>query len=97
MTTPANTSLWPAKYLVTLWITRSMPYASGCRLSGVAKVLSMAVRTRRRWPISPRRARSRHRMNGLVGDSEKIRRVVGRIAASTASRSPAGVTVTSIP
>jgi hypothetical protein len=84
-TAPASRSLWPPRYLVAEWMTRSMPNSSGRWLIGVAKVESMIVLTRWRRPMSATRSRSRMRLYGLVGDSLKINRVVWRTASSSRS------------
>ena len=42
MTTPPIESLWPLRYFVVLWMTRSAPSASGRCRHGLANVLSTA-------------------------------------------------------
>ena len=41
MTAPATISLWPFRYFVQLWSTRSKPRSRGRKLTGVANVLSI--------------------------------------------------------
>ena len=93
-TTPASTSLWPARYFVALWTTRSIPKAAGRQLTGVANVASIIDLTVRRvLHAAATRSRSTHDRYGLVGDSLSTRRVSGRSASGRAPTSPAGSSV----
>ncbi|OQC19137.1 MAG: hypothetical protein BWX71_02644 [Deltaproteobacteria bacterium ADurb.Bin072] len=84
ITTPARMSLWPERYLVALWVTRSMPYSRGRWLMGVAMVLSMRVMTPCFFAIFLRSTRSNTLRYGLVGDSEKTNLVFFFMALSSA-------------
>ena len=61
--TPADTSVWPLRYLVALCQTRSMPNSVGRWLRGVAKVLSARV--------ARRAARAMVRDGAQVGDLQQ--------------------------
>ena len=85
-TTPPTLSLWPFRYLVVLWVTRSAPNSIGRWMYGLAKVLSTTSRTSWRWARSAAARRSVSRITGLVGVSTNSIRVAGVIARSTSSR-----------
>ena len=84
-TAPPTTSECPPRYLVVEWTTAPAPSSSGRWTTGVAKVLSTA--TSASPAISAIAAMSTMLSSGLVGVSTQITRVLGRIAARTASRS----------
>jgi hypothetical protein len=70
----------------------SAPSASGCWKNGVMKVLSTASSTLRFLQTAATAARSQILSIGLDGLSTQTRRVVGRMAASTAAAPAAGST-----
>src|SRR6266849_3025448 len=74
-TAPARTSLWPFRYFVAEWTTRSAPNSMGRVKTGVAAVLSTATRTSTAWAISATAARSVTSHIGLAGVSTHRRRV----------------------
>ncbi len=86
-TTPPTESLWPLRYLVVLWTTRSAPNASGRCRHGLANVLSTTSDAPRLCAIFATAARSVIRMTGLVGVSTKTSLVWGVNARSVAPRS----------
>ena len=45
MTTPPTLSLWPLRYFVVLWVTRSAPNSIGRWMYGLANVLSTTSRS----------------------------------------------------
>ncbi len=60
-TTPASTSLCPARYFVALWTTRSIPKPAGRQFTGVANVASIIDFTvRRALQAAATRSRSTH-------------------------------------
>ena len=83
---PPTLSLWPFRYLVVLWTTRSAPNSIGRCTHGLANVLSTTILMRclRARARSPRR-RSVSRITGLVGVSTNSIFVCGRIACSIGS------------
>ena len=97
ITAPPVTSLWPPKYLVVECMTRSTPRSSGRCRSGVAHVLSQheIAPPSRAMPASA--SMSEMRMSGFDGVSIHTRRVFGRMAARTASRSVMSTKVASMP
>ena len=94
-TVPAIRSLWPPRYLVALWITRSAPSASGRWFTGEAKVESMITATPRSCATRTASGTSITRRYGLVGDSVKNSRVLSRSAALSAIGSAGSITVAS--
>ncbi len=97
-TAPARTSLWPLRYLVAEWTTRSAPHSIGRVNTGVATVLSTATRTSAARAISAAAARSVISHMGLAGVSSHSNRVQpGRIAAARAARSVVSTNSTSSP
>ena len=84
-------------YLVVEWMTTSAPSDSGFCRYGVAKVLSSTRTAPAVCAMSANPAMSKMFSSGFVGVSAMIIRVVGRIAARTASRSPSGSAVCSMP
>ena len=93
-TTPARTSLWPARYFVALCTTRSIPNDAGRQFTGVANVASIIDLTVRcDLQAAASRSRSTHARYGFVGDSLKTSRVSGRTAPGSESRSPAARSV----
>ena len=83
---PPTLSLWPLRYLVVLWVTRSAPNSIGRWMYGLAKVLSTTSRASWRWARSAAARRSVSRITGLVGVSTNSILVAGVIARSTSSR-----------
>ena len=83
MTTPPTLSLWPLRYFVVLWMTRSAPSSIGRWRYGLAKVLSTTSRRRADARDRPRRRRSVSRITGLLGVSTNSMRVAGVNARST--------------
>ena len=77
-TNPPTTSLWPPRYFVVLWTTRSAPSASGDWRYGVANVLSTARIAPTSWAASAAARMSTMFSSGFVGDSSQtIRRYPG--------------------
>ena len=65
--------MWPPRYLVHEWMTRSAPASSGRWLMGVAKVASMtSLAPPKRCLIATSLPRSTTRRYGLVGDSDRM-------------------------
>jgi hypothetical protein len=80
--TPPVTSLWPFKYFVALCIERSTPMASGCWLTGLAKVLSMPESTPAARHAAAIDRMSTQRSVGLIGDSNHTIFVWGPITVA---------------
>src|SRR5476649_1510067 len=85
-TMPPTLSLWPLRYLVVLWVTRSAPNSIGRWMYGLANVLSTTSLALWRWARSAAARRSVMRITGLVGVSTNSIFVAGVIARSTSSR-----------
>ena len=81
-TMPPTLSLWPFRYFVVLWTTRSAPNSIGRCTYGLANVLSTTSRTSWRCASSAAAARSVSRITGLVGVSTNSIFVAGVIARS---------------
>ena len=86
---PPITSLWPARALVRLCITRSAPRASGRWRNGVAKVLSTTTTRPRACAAAHTAARSTISSPGLVGLSTISTRLRSPATRSTRARSAA--------
>ena len=78
--TPATTSLWPFRYLVALWATRSMPCSIGRWKSGLLKLLSQRVSTPCSFAIAATAERSCSSKVSELGLSRMKRRVFPRQA-----------------
>jgi hypothetical protein len=78
-------SLWPLRYFVVLWVTRSAPSGIGRCTAGLANVLSTTSRRPCFRAISAVFAMSVSRSTGLVGVSTNTIRVLDRTASSTSS------------
>ena len=83
---PPTLSLWPFRYFVVLWVTRSAPNSIGRWMYGLANVLSTTSFAPCRWASSAAARRSVIRITGLVGVSTNSILVDGVIARSTSSR-----------
>ena len=94
---PPMTSLWPLRYFVVAWWTRSAPSASGNWRIGVAIVLSHTLTAPAARATAATRAISVTRNIGLDGVSIHTRRVVGRNAACTSSGRMTSTNVASSP
>ena len=68
LTDPARISLWPPKYFVALWITKSIPTSIGFWLIGLANVLSITEIRRLLFAKSEIEDKSTMFNNGLLGD-----------------------------
>src|SRR6266496_1705938 len=97
MAAPPMASPWPLKYLVSEWMTRSAPRSSGRSSGGGVKVESIVRSAPLAWAISASGVISATRRSGLAITSVWMRRVLGRTAARTASRSVISTKSTSIP
>ena len=96
-TAPAITSVWPLRYLVTLWMTTSAPCSSGRKLMGEANVESTSSGTPRSLVSRLSQSRSSSRMMGLVGVSTKMARVFLRQRERQSRRLSGLTNETSIP
>ena len=98
-TAPASRSLWPPRYLVHEWMTRSAPASSGRWLMGVAKVASMtSLAPPKRCLMATSLAMSTTRRYGLVGDSDRMTLVLpGCSAFSRPAKSPGSTSVAVTP
>mgnify|MGYP006892805537 CR=1 FL=1 len=83
--------------LVSEWITRSAPSASGRYNDGGVNVLSMVSSTPCWWASAASAATSATLVVGLAMVSACTSRVFGRNAARTASRSATSTKVASMP
>src|SRR6266545_635707 len=74
------TSVWPFRYFVAEWMTRSAPCSSGRKFTGEANVESTSSASPSSLQMPATGSRSMTRINGLVGVSRNTARVVLRIA-----------------
>ena len=96
-TTPPSVVPWPARYLVALCTTMSAPRAIGLQRKGLGTVLSTTSGTPCAWATAATAAMSSTCRLGLPSVSANTARVLGRIAAATASASVASTKLVSMP